>query len=272
MNLGPGEMNMVAPAEEPREAMAVEAKTASAAAAAAIADDLALLARLHDREIDADAYESLRAAPPAEWFALKLAGHGFDEATGLFALAFERAPSPVSTDVLDELAAEYAAIYLMHGYQAAPAESVWVDDDGLERQDPMFKVRDWYARFGYKAPDWRKRSDDHIAHELAFLALLAPGLGERETAEPVAAFLREHPLVWAPQFAARVATRCSSPFYAAVALITIAYLEALSETLVRLYGFDMTPIVPKKLEAKSNGKTCADEPPPRYVPGLGPSW
>jgi TorA maturation chaperone TorD len=240
-------------------------------AAAAIGDDLALIARLHDREVDEALFETLRSAPTSEWFALKLQGHGFEEAGRLFALSFERAATPVSTEMLDELASEYAAIYLNHSYRVAPTESVWVDEDGLDRQEPMFKVREWYSRFGFKAPDWRKRSDDHIAHELSLLANIAPQLGDRETAQGVAQFMREHPLVWIPHFAGRVAMRCSAPFYAGVALLTVAYLESLSELLARLYGFDMTPIEPPKPVAHSQGATCADEA-PRYVPGVAPSW
>jgi len=39
-----------------------------------------------------------------------------------------------------QLAADFAAIYLNHSIQASPCESVWLDEEGLMRQQPMFKV------------------------------------------------------------------------------------------------------------------------------------
>lgn len=240
-------------------------------AAAAISDDLALLARLHDREIDAPLIAAMRVQPIENWFALRMNTPAFEEAAQLFEIALNGAPDPLTQEALDELAVEYAAIYLNHVYRVSPHESVWVDEDGLERQAPMFRVREWYARFGFRAPDWRRRSDDHIAHEFAFLSQIAPGLTDREEATKIADFLREHPLVWVPDFAGRVARRCQSPFYAGVAVISATYLRALGDLLERVYGLDLTPIEPATAKSAPAARTCAD-PPPRYAPGLGPGW
>jgi TorA maturation chaperone TorD len=169
------------------------------------------------------------------------------------------------------MAAEYAAIYLTHAYSIAPVESVWVDEDGLERQEPMFRVREWSSRFGFEAPDWRKRSDDHIAHELAFLSNVSDRLSDPAAAQGVARFMTEHPLVWFHDFAGRVTRRCQSPFYAALALLTAAYLDRFADMLARLYGFDMTPKPARPPQAQPNGPTCGDAP-PRFVPGAGPGW
>lgn len=238
----------------------------------AVGDDLALLARLHDREIDADLIASLRTAPVADWFALKLSGAEFEQASKLLEQALAKAPDPMTVQALDEMAAEYAAIYLNHTYRISPCESFWTGEDGLERQDAMFAVRRCYERQGYRIPNWRLRPDDHIAHELAFLAQVAPGLGEPATARAVAEFMREHPLVWVPSFAGRVARRCLSPFYAGVALLTAAYLENLAGSLGRYHIIDMTPVaVTQAARPLPSGPTCAD-PPPRYAPGLGPGW
>ena len=40
----------------------------------------------------------------------------------------------------DELAADFAAIYLTHGLSASPYESVWLDEEGLAMQGPMFQT------------------------------------------------------------------------------------------------------------------------------------
>lgn len=238
----------------------------------AIGDDLALLARLHDREIDAGLIASLRTAPVAEWFALKLSGAEFDQASKLLEQALAKAPDPMTAQALDEMAAEFAAIYLNHTYRISACESFWTGEDGLERQDAMFAVRQCYERSGYRIPNWRLRPDDHIAHELAFMAQAASGLGELATARAIAEFMREHPLAWVPSFAGRVARRCLSPFYAGVALLTASYLRCLATTLERYHDIDMTPAALRQpAKPQPSGPTCAD-PPPRYAPGLGPGW
>lgn len=251
--------------------MTGEAGVLEPQAAAGIGDDLALLARLHDRELDAPLVAILRRIPVDRWFALRLEGPEFTEAIRLLEDALKGAPDPVTPEALDEMAAEYAAIYLNHTYRISPHESVWVDEDGLERQEPMFRVREAYAEFGFCVPDWRMRADDHIAHELAFLANVAPRLADREAAEAFARFLREHPRVWLPEFAGRVVRRCQSPFYAGLALLTTTYVSALADLMAQVYGFDPTPVAPQARSQVASGPTCAD-PPPRYAPGAGPGW
>lgn len=238
---------------------------------AAIGADLALLARLHDREVDGGLIATLRSTPVADWFALRIADQDLEKASMLLNQAFALAPEPLTAEALDEMAAEYAAIYLNHTYRVSPYESFWLTEDGLERQEPMFLVRNCFARFGFSAPNWRLRADDHIAHELAFLSQVASKLGDPDTAQIVAQFMREHPLVWIPQFAGRVARRSQSLFYAGVALLTETYLRALSDVLARCHGLDMTLIEPQKSPVLTGGPTCAD-PSPRYTPGPGPGW
>lgn len=243
-------------------------------AGAALADDLMLLARLADREVDADVIEALRSAPVAAWFSLKLDGVEFDEAASLFAQAFAEMPEPVDTGALDELAAEFAAIYLTHHYRASPNESVWRDDEGLERQQAMFAVRAWYQRHGVSAPDWRRRADDHLVHELEFLASLIRDAGTTGALDAAARFLREHPLVWVRAFARTVVMRCRLSFYAGVGLLTAIYLDHLAQVLGETLGCDMTPApIEGQVGAPSQGATltCAD---PASIPvqGAGPGW
>lgn len=238
----------------------------------AIGDDLALLARLHDREIDAGLIASLRAWPVADWFALRLEGEEFEQAAELLKEALARAPEPMTERALDEMAAEYAAIYLNHTYRISACESFWMGEDGLERQDAMFDVRRCYARLGLRAPNWRVRADDHIAYQLAFLAQVAGALGDPQIGAQVAEFMRQHPLAWIPAFAGRVARRSLSPFYAGTALLTASYLTNLAGALARYHGVDVTPVERKMAtQPPLQGPTCAD-PPPRYTPGLGPGW
>jgi TorA maturation chaperone TorD len=70
---------------------------------------------------------------------------------------------------LDELAADYAAIYLNNSLGASPYESVWLSDDHLACAAPMFELRELYAAAGLRAADWRSRFDDHFVLQLQYL-------------------------------------------------------------------------------------------------------
>lgn len=243
---------------------------------AALADDIDLLVRLHDREPDAALLGALRGAPVDCWFSLRLGGRDFEEAARLMTLALASIPDPPDASALDDLAAEFAAVYLTFHYRAAPAQSVWLDEDGLERQQAMFACRRWYRRFGVEVPDWRRRSDDHLVHQLQLLALALRDLANPQALRLMAAFMREHPLTWVPGFAARVAARCHHPFFAAGALLTAVYLGQLAALLASLLQQDMAPIVsaqvPPGRPAAPSAPTCADLPSSAYLPGGGPGW
>lgn len=207
----------------------------------ALADDLEVFIRLHDHEADSELLATLRQTLPADWFALKLHGELFESAQALVVDGLAAIPEPVGSGDLNDMAAEFAAIYLTYAYQAAPTESVWRDEDHLERQEAMFAVRRWYAKYGVAAPNWRIRSDDHIVNELQFLGLLLLRAEDAAGLRDVALFLRDHLLVWVPEFAKRVALRCRLPFYAGACLMTSVYLEHLAELVGAYTGIDMTP-------------------------------
>ncbi|MBL8589732.1 MAG: molecular chaperone TorD family protein [Methylobacteriaceae bacterium] len=257
---------------DPAAAGAGPAPTAllSRAEREALAEDVELLARLADRELDAELIRRLRGAPPADWFALDLAGAEFEAVSVHVVEGLAAIGDPPTPADLDELAADFAAIFLTHGYNAAPTESVWRDEDGLERQDAMFLVRDWYARHGVKAADWRKRSDDHLVSELEFLALLLRRARDEAGLRAAATFLRDHPLVWAPRFADRVAARCQLQVYAGSVLLTAVYLEQLGRLLGPLAGLDMTP--PPLILAKPKAPQGPDCNTPRNTQFNGPGW
>lgn len=170
----------------------------------------------------------------------------------------------------DELAADFASIYLNHGISSAPCESVWLDDDGLVMQQPMFAVRKIYAKMGLKAPDWRKRPDDHLVHQLQFLAVLFEDDSDAALGE-VATFLDEHTLRWVPDFAHRVAQRAGTPFYAGLAMLTHHYLDEVRETLAEILG-QPRPTA-EEIEQRTRQTVEVELPmPSAYVPGSSPSW
>ena len=139
------------------------------------------------------------------------------------------------TETLNDLAADFASIYLNFGYQASPCESPWLDDDGLSYQEPMFQIREIYRHYGLQANDWRRRSEDHIVMQMLFVAHLMEIEGETALRD-AAKFLDEHPLRWIDRFAQRVGSRSVTKFYAAVVSLSNIYLDHLRDRLADILG------------------------------------
>ncbi len=230
----------------------------------AVATDLHTLALLHDREPDHDTLEELRTAAMQEWFGLRLRSEVAREGLRLLDEALDSLPRELDREALDQLAVEYANIYLLFTYRAAPTESPWLDKENLERQAPMFEVRRWYRNYRLAAEDWRRRSDDHLVLELRFLAHLCAQTDSDSALRDAARFIDAHLLRWVPQFAGRVASRCEASYYRGLALLTAGYLDELRELLVELIG-------EARAESKDD-KVPTDEVPTAYVPGTGLGW
>ncbi len=260
--------------------MSADAQAPSSALSAgerqALAEDVELLILLADREMDAESVDLLRARDPSQWFALDLAGEEFGAAATLIRDGLRELSNPPTQAQLDNLAAEFAAIHLLNSYDASPSESVWRDEDHLERQEAMFRTRDWYSRHGVKAPNWRVRSDDHLVNELQFLALLLRGGGSREDLSEAARFLRDHLLVWTPLFADRVSARCREQLYAGASLAMAIYLRRLGALLADITGLDPAPPTLVFQQLKEEGPSCgsprAPLKAPQNTPFTGPSW
>jgi len=233
-----------------------------------VALDLMTLARLHDRELDAGSVQALQEVAFPACLVLELQSPLAQDARRLLEDAVTGLDTEAST--LDELAADFAAIYLTHAFGASPCESVWIDDDGLAMQEPMFEVRDAYARHGLEVPDWRKRPDDHLVLQLHFLAELFDD-SELDTVEAAADFLDWHLLRWLPDFARRVASRAATPFYAGLAMLTAAYVDELRDILVEVLGEQRLSEEEITEQLKAHQKDTDSGPAP-YVPGVAPSW
>lgn len=202
-----------------------------------VAEDLGTLSWLHASE-----------HPSAVWMALEQTGFpqglvllppddpariGMGEA--LQALRPRAEADPQATD--DELAADYAAIYLTHALRASPCESVWRDEDHLMWQGSTFEVREDYRRHGLAVRDWREMPDDHLCNELAFVAALL-SRGDLVAAKD---FMGRHLLVWLPSFAQRVNQRANTRLYAGLAVLTAQACLSLKDVLDRLTSAD-TPV------------------------------
>lgn len=208
---------------------------------AALADDAETLARLHDRELDAATIAALREVGFPDNLALLPPDAAAREAWAAMRAALATVPPAPTFSDLDALAAEYAAIYLTGAYGASPAESVWLDQDRLACQQPMFELREIYKAAGLAAADWRKRPDDHLVLQLQYIAhelrrgASAPRSkypwGANFSAGALAHMMDAHLLRWLPDFAARVAARTAHPYYAALATLTAAWCLSLRDGL-----------------------------------------
>lgn len=235
--------------------------------AEALAEDADGLAALHDRELTAGTIAALREV-------------GFPASLGLLP-ADERArlvwrqmaealPQETDAAMLDRLAADYAAIYLTGAYGASPCESVWLDDDHLACQAPMFALRKLYAAAGLAAENWRKRPDDNLVLQLLYLAHALRRAAGPDDLRRLAAMMDEHLLRWLPDFAARVTERCELPFFGVLAGLTLLWCEQLRDLLAERLGEPRPPR--QAIEERLEPARQVEPVPLAYLPGAAPSW
>ena len=237
----------------------------------AVGEDLALLARLHDRELDRPLILHLWTHCYEDFLALELSEKRGRQAVDLFREGLTDIPAACGSEALDTLAADFASIYLTHGISASPCESVWLDEDHLSMQEPMFQIRGWYRRHGLAVQDWRQRTDDHLVNQLQFIAHLMTQDAEGRGLEETARFLDEHLLRWIEDFAVRVASRCETRLYAGLALLTAAYLDELRDLLAQILE-TRRPTAEEVAERLGANRPAPVEVEGPYVPGVAPSW
>ena len=256
------------------EATVAEGEQELAGFQAAVAGDLDLIAELHDRPLTVEAAIAAREFGFADQLALTLASPAGIAACAALDAALGALPETIGPEVLDALASEHADIYCRFVYRASPTESVWRTEDGLIRQEPTFRVQQWYRQHGLRTADRDGRPDDHIVLQLGFVAHLMDRARNAKDLVAVARFLDEHPLAWVGQLAARLEERGAPLFYAALAALTTAYLEELREHLVEITGHERPKPVPEEAKPAlaKREKTCADPDDRPFVPGIAPSW
>jgi len=200
----------------------------------AVAEDLRELALLQDSEITQPLLSELKQINFPQNLGLHLQDEASQQAADFIHQTIAALPTPIEKSLLDDLAADYAAIFLNSSLHTSPYESVWLTDDGLTRQEPMFQVRHWYEKYELAAQNWRIRPDDHLVLQLQFLSHLFALDDKRETLQDAAQFLDEHLLRWLPQFSARVAKRCATQFYAGLTVLMTQYLEEMRDILAQV--------------------------------------
>ena len=236
-----------------------------------VSADLRSLIVLHDRELAKELITALKESGFPDGMGLVLTSEKGEKARKLMEEGLASIPDQVTDEAIDALAADFADIYLTHGIQASPCESVWIDEEGLMMQEPMFQVRAWYEKYALAAEDWRQRSDDHLVYQIQFLSYLLSRENLLESLADGAIFLDEHLLRWIDEFATRVATRCATPFYAGLAVLTAAYMDELRDLIAEVLDLPR-PTAEEVEERMKNATQKVTEEVAPYVPGVAPSW
>jgi TorA maturation chaperone TorD len=249
-------------------------------AALAWAEDVATLALLQDRELTPALLAGLKAIGFPDNLGMVPCDEKGRQVFDAMREAVAALPDAPDAACMDNLAADYAAIYLTGALDASPFESFWVSDEHLVCQEAMFDMRELYAADGLAVPDWRMRPDDHLVFQLQFLGRRLERLAARTTADTassewrsLAVLLDHHLLRWLPDLASRVSMRCDTEFYAALLLLTYTWCEQLRD-FIALHLGEPRPSQ-EEIEATLRPRHIDEvKPEPiRFMPGIGgPSW
>jgi len=234
-----------------------------------VAEDLLVLATLHDSEPASALLQQLKSLDFPYSLTFVPDTEPVAEAISKLHQTLSEMSELPGQDIIDELAADYASIYLNHKISASPEESVWLDEDSLKCQDSMFQVRTCYESEGLEIPDWRLRPDDHLVYQLQFIAHLLNKDEKTETLEQVATFMDEHLLRWLGNFGERVLARCETSYFAGIAAITAASGEALRDILADI--LQQPRPSREEIELRMKPKPAPQEVPVSFVPGVGPT-
>ena len=138
--------------------------------------------------------------------------------------------------LLDELATEYAALFIVPG-GIPPYESVRLK--GMLCQEPEWQVRDFYKRCGLIVKEENKIFSDHLGMELEFMAYLADKEADawKSNGEKTAGqwssmqkeFFASHLGKWVFSFLKDMDKCAFHPFYKEVSKLTRSFLDVEKE-------------------------------------------
>jgi TorA maturation chaperone TorD len=136
-------------------------------------------------------------------------------------------------DVVEELAVEYAAVFVGPFTHLAPYESAFLE--GRLMGDASVEVSRFYKRCGYGRAHSSRALPDHVGVELELMHHLAKReaecwqRGDVDTANRFRSLQREflfkHLLGWVPDFCRKVEETASHPFYVYMARLTREFLR-----------------------------------------------
>lgn len=182
------------------------------------------LASLYRSELTQQQLQRLRA--PEMTTLLSAAGISLD---GVF---WNQPPA----QLVEQLAVEYAALFLGPGGHISPHESVQIEEHGGFWGDATTAVRRFITGTGIEYSDSYTGIPDHISVELEFLAELAKREGQAwqqgdaaaasNCLEYQQAFLQQHLGAWIKRFSDQVIEMAELSFYRELARVTTEFVDS----------------------------------------------
>jgi TorA maturation chaperone TorD len=141
-------------------------------------------------------------------------------------------------EVQEDLACEYAALFIGPGKHIAPYESIYVPDStgrvGQFWGECTVDMKNWVEHYGLKISERHDSIPDHISIELEFMQKIveqehmAWESNNEKTAERCLAvekeFFNKHIINWIPEFCEKVITSANIDFYREIARFTKEFI------------------------------------------------
>ena len=141
--------------------------------------------------------------------------------------------------ILEQLAIEFARLFLGPGKHISPHESVQIRQDGILNDATTARVSHFIEVAGYEFRSGSKRYPDHICSEFEFMealiskqvkAITNGDLREAETSEMLQdEFLRQHLVLWIPLFCDEIEQSAKLPLYKALGRVVSTFIKMESE-------------------------------------------
>lgn len=214
------------------EEATIERPESAARTAKEVSQLHAFLAALYREEVEAQMLRVLR--DPGVISSLGQAGMALDP----------RVRDGPEHEVLEELAVEYAALFLGPGGHISPYESVYAErGTGTLWGEQTVAVRRYVEAAGFEYGEKHAGIPDHLSVELEFMSELARreaeawSRGDRAAAanclEYQQEFMSEHLGTWVFRFCERVVEAAGLPFYRDIAKLTSEFLHGEREDIPR---------------------------------------
>lgn len=145
----------------------------------------------------------------------------------------EAIPGEQFRSVCQQEAEEYRRLFMDHKVPLIPCEGAFrAKRDGADAYACTAHIRAMYAESGVVFNKLYGESDDHIAMELEFMAVLSEVMQSRldlrhsclELTDTQIRFLETHLLQWAPRFAEELIRATTSPLYTGLAELLREFL------------------------------------------------
>lgn len=144
-------------------------------------------------------------------------------------------PDPHMNEAVQQ---DYFLLFEQSPPRCRPWESVWRDEAKLLFDEKTFQVREWYTRFGLRAPSYNREPDDHLGLELGFLAYLLDLAKEEddqikfhELMEGIGTFLQNHPMSWGPECLLEISREAQTDFFKGIGLLAAGTLVEFSDLI-----------------------------------------